>query len=142
MIQRQGLTGPQVTLKPCKECGALGHTRFTCSKRPSKIMRSDKPMNRIGKVGRATQASNKAFLNSISDSELYCYYCLYEGNEYLLPRREAQAEHFYSRARHPELRLDKTNLVISCGAHNKLKGSLDGPEFLEKLKYNSERETL
>lgn len=135
MIERPKLTQkkPAKLPKPCKYCGGLGHLAFGCTKKPRKPLKAKKPMRKIGKVGRSTMASNKAFLDSKQDDELYCAYCLYCDIEELLPRTAANAEHFYSRARHPEMRLDRANLVISCPAHNRLKGSLDGPEFLALL---------
>jgi hypothetical protein len=122
----------KVTLKPCKNCGNLGHTTFTCPKKPRKTMQRTR-MKPIGKVGKKTITLNKVFLDSIPEDELYCVYCQYLGIDNLLTRRTANAEHYLSRARHPELRHDLNNLVVSCSYHNKLKGSQDGPEFLKIL---------
>lgn len=139
MIQRINKAGARkVTLKPCKICSHLGHTAFNCPKKPRKPLLAKKRMNPIGKVGKATMRSNKAFLDSIPDDELYCAYCVVVGVEQLLDRKDANAEHFLSRARHPELRLDKTNLVVSCKMHNKMKGSMDGPEFIAILQEGTE----
>lgn len=118
-------------LPVCKRCGRLGHTAFFC--KPRKPLQVKKRMSPVGKVGRKTMAQNREFINSVPDNGLFCFYCLHLGIENLLPREAAQAEHFYSRARHPEQRLDITNRVVSCAYHNELKGSMDGDEFLELL---------
>jgi hypothetical protein len=131
-------------VKVCRKCGSPNHTGFHCyiGRKPLKTtatLKATKPMKKIGKVGRATMASNKEFLDSFADDELYCFYCMFIGIEELLERKCANAEHFYSRARHPELRLDKSKLVIACTPHNAEKGSLDGPEFLIKLKESHDK---
>lgn len=135
MINRINKTGAKsVKLpRPCTYCKGLGHLAFGCTKKPRKPLRAKKPMRKIGKVGRKLSLSNKAFLDAIPADELYCYYCLFEGVEQLLARQEAQAEHFLSRARHPDMRYDKRNLVVSCARHNQEKASLDGPEYLRLL---------
>jgi hypothetical protein len=101
--------------------------------KPKKPMRVNRRMKPVGKVGKATMQSNKEFLDSKRDDELYCFYCVYIGAGWLMPRKYARAEHYYSRARHPELRLDNSKKVISCDYHNKDKGSLDGDEYLKIL---------
>lgn len=102
-------------------------------------MQAKKSMKKIGRVGRETMDSNKAFLDSVPDDELYCFYCQYIGVIWLLTRKEAQAEHYYSRARHPGLRLDNEKKVVSCSFHNKDKGSRDGDEYLKILDEEKER---
>lgn len=97
-------------------------------------MHAKKPMKKIGKVGRKTIQSNKEFLDSVPDNELYCFYCKHIGIIWLLMRKEANAEHYYSRARHPGLRLDNSKKVVSCDFHNADKGSRDGDEYLKILK--------
>lgn len=127
-------------------CGVSGCPRRSLSgfcfiHKPKKPLARVKRMRKIGKVGRATMESNKAFLDSIPDDELYCYYCAYIGNHYLLPREEANAEHYFSRARHPDLRNRNDLKVVSCRFHNKDKGSMDGDEYLQKLEARRECET-
>lgn len=134
MISRINKDGARpFKMKPCTYCKGLGHLAFGCTKKPRKPMRASKPMKKVGRVGRATMQSNKEFLDSFSDDELYCFYCKHVGVHQLLERPRANAEHYYSRARHPELRLDNGKKVISCDYHNKDKGSLDGDEYLKKL---------
>lgn len=61
---------------------------------------------------------------------------MYVGIDVPLEKRNVQVEHFMSKARHPELRFEMSNLVASCRTHNRMKGSLDGPEFLKILDEN------
>lgn len=127
------VTGPARLPKPCKFCGGLGHLAFGCTKKPRKPLKAKRSMKKIGRVGRATMQSNKEFLDSIPDEELYCYYCAYTGVHILLMRSHANAEHYYSRARHPELRNRNDLKVVSCDFHNADKGSLDGDDYLKIL---------
>lgn len=126
-------------VRTCERCHKDGHTAFSCPSRPRKMIQTKKPLaaktriRNLGKMGKAYISLRKQYFEDHPGDEHYCYYCLYLDIEIMLTKRQAQVEHFLSKARHPELRLTKTNLVVSCAYHNKLKGSLDGPEFLQIL---------
>lgn len=92
-------------------------------------------MRKVGKVAKRYPKLRRDFLK-VNPGPHFCYYCLAVGVEQELPENEIFVEHYYSKARHPDLRFDITQLVKSCGEHNKLKGSMDGPEFLELIKEN------
>lgn len=131
-INRDGSKSARLP-KPCTYCGALGHTSMGCLKKPRKPLKATKRIRRVGKVTKKQMEFNKAWLDSIPDDKLYCFYCLHIGVKHLLTREEAQPEHFMSRARHPDLRYDPYNMVVSCQPHNKAKGSLDGFDYLKIL---------
>lgn len=118
----------QITNCPRKSTTGLCFTH-----KPRKPLARVKRMRKIGRVGKATMDSNKAFLDNIPADELYCYYCAYIGNHYLLDRKDAVAEHYFSCARHPGLRTRNDLKVVSCRPHNKEKGSTDGDEYLKIL---------
>lgn len=122
-------------MKPCKFCGGLTHLAFGCTKRPKKPLNRAKRMRKVGKITKKLTEQRKAYFldNPSPDGMYYCYYCLFLGVERPLTIGEVVIEHYKSRARHPELRFDRGNLVLSCEMHNKLKGSKDGDEFLEDL---------
>lgn len=121
---------------PCKYCKVDTHSSFTCFKRPRKTLQAKRRIKKVGKLGKAYMMLRQEYFKDHPGDEHYCYYCLYIGIEIPLDKRQTQVEHYYSKARHPDKRFDKTNLVASCSFHNKLKGSTDGPEFLEILKEN------
>lgn len=120
-------------VRTCKRCKKDGHTAFVCPSRPRKQLQTKKRLNPVGKLGKKYITLREQYFQDHPGDEHYCYYCLYVGIEQALTKKQTQVEHYYSKARHPERRFDKTNLVASCAPHNKLKGSLDGPEFLEIL---------
>lgn len=130
MIQRLNERGKPVRLpKPCKECGALGHTRFTCSRRPNKTLRASKPMRKIGKVTKKWLQVRDKWLE-VNKAEYYvCFYC-----PRIMTRSQLTLDHKLSRSRHPELRYDWHNLVPCCTPCNEAKGSLDADEYIEKLR--------
>lgn len=126
-------TGPARLPKPCTFCKGLGHLAFGCTKKPKTPLNRTGRIRRVGKIGQKLLDQRKAYFEDNPGNEHYCYYCVYVGIERVLTQQEAQIEHFRSKARHPELRFERSNLIISCAEHNKLKGSKDGPEFLEEL---------
>lgn len=135
MIVRVNVTHSKAKkIKPCKDCGALRHA-FTCSKRPNVIMRR-KGLKKAGKISQKLSEQRKAYFedNPSEFNTYYCYYCLYLGHEIPLPKEKLQVEHFHTKARHPELRFERSNLILSCAGHNKDKGHMDGEDYLRKLK--------
>jgi hypothetical protein len=110
-----------------------GHTAFLCPFRPRKPLRSRKALKRIGRIGGQYAALRELFFAANPGPIWYCYYCVYIGQEIPLEKAHICVEHYYSKARHPELRFDVSNLVASCHFHNKEKASLNGPDYLEKL---------
>lgn len=127
-------------VRTCKHCKQDGHTAFHCPSKPRAQLKARKPIKRVGKLGKKYITLREQYFQDHPGDEHYCYYCLYVGMEQPLTRKQTQVEHYYSKARHPERRFDKTNLVAACSGHNKLKGSLDGPEFLQLLDESKENQ--
>jgi hypothetical protein len=108
-----------------------GHTAFTCPFKPRKPLKRSR-MKRVGPVTRKLIHQRAQFFAD-TPPPYYCYYCLFCGHEEELTMEQAQVEHFYTKNNRPDLRFDRSNLVISCAYHNKDKGGMDGPEYLKKL---------
>lgn len=92
-----------------------------CPSKPRKGLVASKPLAKIGKQGKRTAAAVakwKRIMNDGDDAYYTCYMC-YRSVPYLM------AEHVKSKARHPELRTDLTNLKPTCDQCNKKKGSHD-----------------
>lgn len=103
----------------CKHCGRQGHTAFTC--KPRKGLKTTKPMNKIGKVAKRTNAAVAKWKASQKPNHQGYYTCYMCGAwvDYLM------AEHTKSKARHPEFRTDITKLKPTCDPCNRAKGSKD-----------------
>lgn len=119
--------------KPCKYCGGLGDLAFGCLKKPKKPLKATKRIRRAGKLAEAYKILRQEFFRENPDGPYYCMYCQYINREIALERWEVNIEHYHSKARHPELRFKKENLVISCAFHNQDKGSRDGDEYIQTL---------
>lgn len=117
----------------CVVCGANSLRGYCFRHKPRKPLQAKKRIRRVGKVGQKLLDQRKAYFEDHPGDEHYCYYCVFVGIEVALTQAEAQVEHFMSKARHPELRFERSNLIVSCGPHNERKGSLDGLEFLKIL---------
>jgi 5-methylcytosine-specific restriction endonuclease McrA len=105
----------------CKECGSEWHTRFICPQRPRTLLQIHKPMNKIGKVQKRTQAAVAKWKRTQEPNHqgyYECYIC-HKWTTYL------EAEHVKSKVRHPELRTVATNLKPVCDQCNASKGSKD-----------------
>jgi hypothetical protein len=118
--------------KLCKYCKALGHTAFGCRKRPKKPLKAKQPLSQAGKLAKAYALLRETYFVE-NKGPHYCIYCLAIGVEQELTKGQVNIEHYYSKARRPDLRFKKENLVVSCSEHNRLKGSKDGDEFLKEL---------
>jgi hypothetical protein len=96
--------------------------------KPRKALpRATKPIAKVGKAQKATNAAVAAWKRDIQPNHQGYYKCYIGGDriDYLT------AEHPYSKTRHPELRTTQKFEPV-CNEHNALKGSLDIDEFLEK----------
>lgn len=126
-------------VRVCKHCHKEGHTAFNCPFKSRAQIKSKKPLRakkRLSPVGPLALHYRKlraSFFEHHNQDTYYCYYCKYIGLDMPMGRRATQVEHFLTKARHPELRYEMSNLVPSCAFHNQDKGGLDGPEYLEKL---------
>lgn len=119
--------------KPCSYCGALGHMAFGCRKKPRKPLQTNKRLSKAGKLAKAYTILRENFFRDNPEGPYYCVYCQYIGVEQPLERWEVNIEHYHSKARRPDLRFKKENLVVSCAFHNQEKGSLDGDSYIKKL---------
>ena len=119
---------------PCKvtDCPRKTLSDYCFIHKPKKPMQAKRPMKKLGRIGRKLVDQRKEYLDAFPGPH-YCYYCLYVGIEEELEEKDVQVEHFLTKNNHPGLRFDYSNLVKSCPTHNKLKGGMDGPEFLELL---------
>lgn len=113
--------------KACTFCGDPEHTQFYCRKKPRTPIKTNKLPNKIGKVGRATESAVAKWKRTQKPNHQGYYQC-YIGSD-MIPY--LVAEHPYSKARHPDMRTTQKFEPV-CNEHNKLKGSLDIDEFLEK----------
>jgi hypothetical protein len=118
--------------KLCKYCKALGHTAFGCRRKPKKPLKAKQPLSQAGKLAKAYALLRETFFTE-NKGPYYCIYCLALGIRRELTKGQVNIEHYYSKARRPDLRFKKENLVVSCSEHNRLKGSLDGDEFIRKI---------
>lgn len=78
------------------------------------------------------------FHNKPTDGYWYCTYCskpLTTDKDMLAMGVERLTlDHYHTRSRHPELRYDIKNLVPSCFRCNYAKGSIDGDDYVKKIK--------
>lgn len=119
-------------VRKCKHCRKDGHTAFNCPQRPRKTLQT-KTRLKSGRYTAAYRRLREEFFEYHEKDVYYCFYCKHIGLDNPMPRKTTQVEHFYSKARRPDLRFEMSNLVPSCSYHNKDKGSMNGPEYLQKL---------
>lgn len=99
----------------------MGHSLMTCPYVARSVLTTTKPMNKVGKVAKRTNAAVAKWKKTQpSNHQGYwqCYVCL-KWVPYLM------AEHVKSKVRHPELRTDHMNLKPVCAECNEIKGSKD-----------------
>jgi len=114
-------------VKPCTYCALYGHTAWKCPRKARATLNTTKPMKKVGRVGKQTAATVAKWKKTIKPNHEGYYTCYIGGD--LVPY--LTAEHPYSKARHPELRITQKFEPV-CNEHNTLKGSLDIDEFLQK----------
>lgn len=115
-----------LSAKVCRICGSSWHTAWRCPRKPHK------PMNRIGKVQKNTNAAVAKWKNTQQPNHqgyFLCYLCS-RWVTYLV------AEHTLSKARHPEFRTDTSKLRPVCNECNAKKGSKDVDNSID----NADRE--
>ena len=118
----------------CKYCLGSGHSAFTCPSKPRKpmnrgtsVLTAKKPMAVVGRQGKKTANYVAEWKKTQKPNHQGFYTCYISGRQipYLM------AEHPYSKVRHPELRTNQ-KLEPVAAEINKLKGSMDISDFLEK----------
>lgn len=116
-------------MKPsnCKYCGSDKHTSLMCFNKPRRRM---KPISEKTAL-REQQTKRHWFeLNPPNEKGVwFCYLRIHPFCPYKLTRSTIRLEHVKSRARHPELKFDVTNLKPACDWCNRLKGSRDIDEL-------------
>ena len=90
---------------------------------PFKIKPTYKRLKPIGKVGKKTMQATKQWRNENKPNHQGFYECYLCGR--WITADEMQVEHTKSRARHPDLRTEKTLFKQSCYSCNESKGSND-----------------
>lgn len=112
-----------MTPKPCKRCGSEWHTLWKCPyrERPFVVLKTRKPMNKIGKVQKQTAAAVAKWKKNTPPNHQGYWVCYICGRwiDYL------EAEHTKSKARHPELRTNAEYFRPVCDPCNSEKGSKD-----------------
>ena len=109
----------------CSYCREIGHTAFTCRRKPRKPLQAKKRMKGIGAVGLKWIETRKAWI-ALHPAPYACYYCRVP-----LELAELTLDHYKSRSRYPSLRYKLDNLVPCCAPCNEAKGSMDGDEFIK-----------
>lgn len=111
----------------CKTCGSNYHTSLMCPHKKRRPLRKESEKT----TAKRTATSREWFrLNPPDPKGLwYCYLRISPQCPYKLTRSTITLEHVKSKARHPELKYDVTNLKPACEYCNKLKGSLDVEEL-------------
>jgi hypothetical protein len=136
---------------PCKKCGSDRHTAFSCPRKARSGMSRRSGYLKPGKQADLWQEAKLQWLeeNPPNENGFYCcYICELKANYQIGVNENKQIEifvldvedilagaldHVKSRARHPELRTEQSNLKPICRKHNKEKGSLDLNEYLIKI---------
>lgn len=100
---------------------------MTCPLLPRTQLKTTKPMNKIGRVGKETASYVEKWKRRQEPNHQGYFTCYISGVQisYLM------AEHPYSKARHPDKRTHQKLEPVSAKI-NELKGSLDIHDFLEK----------
>lgn len=114
----------QTRPKPCKHCASPLHQSFQCGLNKKPLI-TTKPLAKVGKQGKRTQAAVTAWKATVEPNHqgLYqCHYC-----PALVPY--LMAEHMDSKTRVPGRRTDLTNFVAVCAKDNKAKGSLNHDDY-------------
>lgn len=116
----------------CKYCESDKHTSLMCFHKPRRPLRKVSSMNSI----KTAQMRREWFLRPENapneQGEWDCYLGISPDCEFTVNRMNLNLEHVRSKARHPELKFDPDNLMPSCQPCNKLKGSLDLEDLVEK----------
>lgn len=119
---------PRLGSKPCSTCDSKTHLSWQCPGDPRREELTRKKL-KSGKVSLQWRNARTQWLRSNKSDHAGFYYCYICGT--YLTRDTITLDHIKSRSRHPELRLDPTNLAPCCGPCNFAKGSLDLEEFKE-----------
>lgn len=111
----------------CKHCGSEMHYSLMCFNKPRRRIKPISDKNKL----KEQQTKREWFeLNPPNEKGLwYCYLRISPLCPWVLTRSTITLEHVRSRARHPELKFDVTNLKPACTQCNKLKGSRDVDEL-------------
>jgi 5-methylcytosine-specific restriction endonuclease McrA len=117
--------------KPCIYCGSLLHTKSVCFKKPQK------PRTPIRKVSKKTAKRKRETDKEWYDNNLPnengqwpCYLRIAPDCELWVDKHTINLEHKKSKARHPGMKFDSSNLGAACQPCNKMKGSLDDTDVL------------
>ena len=130
--RKRGERYENVADKKCKHCGKDNHSSIMCFAKPRKRIK-----NISSKTLFKKQATDREWyrLNPPSEKGIWiCYLQIAPNCPKQLTRSTITLEHVKSKARHPELKFVVDNLKPACEFCNKLKGSLDVEEVLEKYK--------
>lgn len=117
---------------PCKHCGSDQHSSLMCFLKPRAPIK--KVSNKSGV--KLAQMRREWFLRPENkpdqQGEWLCYLGISPECTFTVNRLTLNLEHVRSKVRHPELKFDPDNLKTSCQPCNKLKGSLDLEDLVDK----------
>lgn len=107
----------------CKYCGNTQHFSIACFNKPRRPIKniSDKALNKKQVTDRLWYQLNPPDSKGV----WICYLQISSECPIKLTRSTIVLEHYKSKARHPELKFEVTNLRPSCSLCNDLKRSLD-----------------
>lgn len=114
-------------IKECKYCGKDNHTSLMCFQKPRRRI---KPIS--SKTASKEQQTKREWFELNPPNEKGLWFC-YLGISPMCPgwltRSTITLEHVKSKARHPELKFEVTNLKPACSFCNEIKGSRDVDEL-------------
>jgi hypothetical protein len=116
-----------VKARKCTNCGSEWHYKYQCPLLPKKRIITRVLPKKLGRAGKETNSAVAKWKRTQKPDHQGYYTCYISGAKitYLM------AEHPYSKVKHPELRATQKFEPVSAEI-NKLKGSMDIDEFLEK----------
>lgn len=133
--------------KLCRWCGSSEHTQFYCYKKPRKQIakiskkrlenpkpiKQKKPIKKIGKRAIKWRETSKEW-KKLNPPNEYGYWHCKVGGALLSDKQDEVLRlnlcHDKSRARHPSLAFELSNIFPGCPRHNKEQGSKDLDEYL------------
>lgn len=119
-----------VRSNPCKICNNQYHTAAFCPRKPKK------PIKRLGKRGLLNKEVNAIWLElnpPDDDGRWECYLKISPLCHVYVNYLTLNIEHSYSKVKHPELRERQDLLHPACPQCNRLKGSKDITDLIDKF---------
>lgn len=117
---------------PCTNCGSHNHTSSNCFQKPRAVPRrlSNKNAKRNSRMRKEwfSRPENQPDMNQ----QWTCYLRIAPDCEIFVTRETLNLEHVKSKVRRKDLRFDPDNIKPACQPCNKLKGSQDLEDLVDK----------